>query len=94
MFVSEVLRKMLACMILLIADFFLFLYIINIRFSKLFLEIAVPSICVLSGFLAEWIGKKYWRNQKLADILTKAFVVLLLLMVLLGVMCVKVCMKD
>lgn len=94
MFVNEVSRKSFACMILLIADFFLFLYVLNIRFSKLFLEIVVPSIFVLSAFLSEWVGKKYWHNQRLVDILSKAFFVLFALMVLLVIMCVRSGMKN
>jgi len=93
-FVSEVLRKTVACIILLITDFFLFLCILNIRLSKLFLEIGVPLLCVLSGFIAKWIGKKYWRNQKMADMLSKAFFVLLTLMVLFGIICIRITMKE
>ena len=45
-------------------------------------------------FFSEWVGKKYWRNQKLADMLTKAFVVLFGSLFLLGVACVGLAMRE
>ena len=94
MFVIEVSRKTGACMILLIIDIFFFLCLLGVNFPKRFLQIGVPLLFVAEYIFSEWVGKKYWRNQKLADFLTKAFVVLLAMLFLLGVTCVGLAMRE
>jgi len=94
MFVNEVSRKIGSCMMLLIMDVILLLSISGVKFSKGFITIGLPLLIVLEYFFSEWVGKKYWRNQKLSDMLTKVFVVLLLLLVIFGIICLKLAMKG
>ena len=94
MFVNEVSRKTGACMMLLTMEVMVFLCLLGVNFPKRLVQIGVPVLCVAEGFFSEWVGKKYWRNQKLADMLTKAFVVLLALLFLMGVTCVGLAMRE
>jgi len=93
-FVNEVSRKTGACMMLLIMDVLMFLCMLGVNFPKRLVQIGLPVLLVAEYFFSEWVGKKYWRNQKLADMLTKAFVVLLGSLFLLGVACVGLAMRE